>query len=166
MRTEKIYLVGFMAAGKSTLAQELAERLKWKVEDIDDRIEAREHMTVSEIFSQRGESYFRTIEREVLTEILPLAHTVIATGGGTFADPDNQVAINSNGASIWIDVPLAQIISRLSPDKRRPLASNRTQLEQLYTLRQSAYAKAHLRLDGGRAPVGELVDQVVDWLDS
>ena len=58
MRTEKIYLVGFMAAGKSTLAQELAERLKWKVEDIDDRLEAREHTTVSEIFSQRGESYF------------------------------------------------------------------------------------------------------------
>jgi len=166
MRTEKIYLVGFMAAGKSSLARELAERLKWQVEDIDDLIEAREHMTVSEIFSQRGESYFRIIERAVLTEILPLTHTVIATGGGTFVDPGNQVAINSNGASIWVDVPLAQIISRLSPDKQRPLASNRTQLEQLYTLRQSAYAQANLRLDGAGAPVGELVDRVVDWLGS
>ena len=166
MRTEKIFLVGFMAAGKSSLAHELAERLKWKVEDIDDRIEAREHMTVSEIFSQRGESYFRTIERAVLTEILPLTHTVVATGGGTFADPNNQVVINSNGVSIWIDVPIDQIISRLSPDKRRPLASNRAQFDQLYALRQSAYAKAHLRLDGGLAPVGELVDRVIDWLDS
>ena len=166
MRTEKIFLVGFMAAGKSSLAHELAERLKWKVEDIDDRIEAREHMTVSEIFSQRGESYFRTIERAVLTEILPLTHTVVATGGGTFADPNNQVVSNSNGVSIWIDVPLDQIISRLSPDKRRPLASNRAEFDQLYALRKSAYAKAHLRLDGGLAPVGELVDRVIDWLDS
>ena len=166
MRTEKIYLVGFMATGKSSLARELAERLKWQVEDIDDQIEAREHMTVSEIFSQHGESYFRTIERAVLTEILPLTHTVIATGGGTFVDPDNQMAINSNGSSIWVDIPLAQIITRLSQDKRRPLASNRAQLEQLYALRQSSYAQAHLRLDGAGAPVGELVDRVIDWLGS
>jgi len=96
--------------------------------------------------------------------MLPLDHTVIATGGGTFVEPDNQAAINSNGASIWIDVPLEQIISRLSPDKRRPLASNRAELEQLYALRQSAYARAHLRLDGAGAPIGELVDRAVDWL--
>ncbi len=166
MRTEKIYLVGFMAAGKSSLARALAERLQWHVEDIDDRIELREQMTISEIFSQRGESHFRLVERAVLAEMLPLGHTVIATGGGTFVDPDNQAAINANGASIWIDVPLAQIISRLSPDKRRPLASNRAQLEQLYALRQSAYAQAHLRLDGAGEPIGELVDRAVDWLGS
>jgi shikimate kinase len=166
MRAEKIYLIGFMAAGKSSLARALAERLKWHVEDIDDRIEVREHKTISELFSQRGESYFRMVERAILTEMLPLNHTVIATGGGTFVDPDNQAAINGNGASIWIDVPLAQIISRLSPDKRRPLASTRAQLEQVYALRQSAYAQAHLRLDGSGAPIGELADRVVDWLGS
>ena len=54
MRAEKIYLIGFMAAGKSSLARALAERLKWHVEDIDDRIEVREHKTISELFSQRG----------------------------------------------------------------------------------------------------------------
>jgi len=164
MRAEKIYLVGFMAAGKSSLARALADRLKWHIEDIDDRIELREQLTISEIFSQRGESYFRMVERAVLIEMLPLKHTVIATGGGTFVDSDNQAAINGNGASIWIDVPLAQIISRLSPETRRPLASNRAQLEQLYTLRKSSYAQAHLRLDGTGAPIGELVDRAVDWL--
>ena len=114
MRAEKIYLIGFMAAGKSSLARALAERLKWHVEDIDDRIEVREHKTISELFSQRGESYFRMVERAILTEMLPLNHTVIATGGGTFVDPDNQAAINGNGASIWNDVPWPVLVPNWS----------------------------------------------------
>ena len=58
------------------------------------------------------------------------------------------------------------VLQRTGPDKRRPLASTRAQLEQLYALRQSAYAQAHLRLDGSGAPIGELADRVVDWLGS
>ncbi|MBF83253.1 MAG: hypothetical protein CL489_02125 [Acidobacteria bacterium] len=165
VRADKVYLVGFMAAGKSSLAHALGERLKWRVEDMDGRIEAREHMTITEIFRRRGEPYFRTVERAVLAEVLPLQHTVVATGGGTFADANNQALINRNGVSIWLDVPLTQIISRLPSDKHRPLASNREQLERLYTLRQSAYSHAHLRLDGSGATVGELVERAADWLD-
>ena len=82
VRADKVYLVGFMAAGKSSLAHALGERLKWRVEDMDGRIEAREHMTITEIFRRRGEPYFRTVERAVLAEVLPLQHTVVATGGG------------------------------------------------------------------------------------
>lgn len=153
-----------MAAGKSTLAKALGERLEWRVEDVDDRISAREHEAITEIFATRGEPYFRAVEREVLTDLLPLRYAVVATGGGTFVDPDNRALINGNGASIWLDAPLATIVARLPPDNRRPLASDRAQLERLYAVRRAAYGHAHLRLDAGRAPIGELVERTLDWM--
>jgi len=79
---DKIYLVGFMAAGKTTVAHALASRLGWRVEDVDALIEARERRPVSEIFARAGEPYFRAVEREILKVLLPIRHVVIATGGG------------------------------------------------------------------------------------
>ncbi len=95
-----------MGAGKSTLARRLGARLDWRVEDIDERIEAREGRSVSAIFASQGEPYFRQVERRVLLDLLPLRHVVVATGGGTFADPDNRALINRDGLSVWLDVPL------------------------------------------------------------
>ena len=97
-----MFLVGFMAAGKSTVAAALGARIDWRVEDIDTRIEARERSTVADIFAARGETWFRATERAVLRELLPLRHTVVATGGGTFADPGNRRLINADGASVWL----------------------------------------------------------------
>jgi len=144
---DKIYLVGFMAAGKTTVARILAERLGWRAEDIDELIEARERRTVAEIFSKSGEPYFRGIEREILRLLLPMRHIVVATGGGTFMDPDNRAAINLDGVSVWLDVPLEEVVARLPADGRRPLAADRVQLERLFTLRRIAYANAQLRVD-------------------
>jgi shikimate kinase len=144
---DKIYLVGFMAAGKTTVARILAERLGWRAEDIDELIEARERRTVAEIFAKSGEPYFRSIERDILRLLLPLRHCVVATGGGTFMDPDNRSAINLDGVSVWLDVPLEDLVARLPADGRRPLAADRVQMERLFTLRQVAYAHAQLRVD-------------------
>lgn len=165
MKTDKIYLVGFMAAGKTTLARALGARLSWGVEDIDELIEARERLSVAEIFSRHGEPYFRAVEREILHVLIPLRHVVVATGGGTFVDPDNRVAMNLDGLSIWIDVPLDVIVTRLPPDGRRPLAADRAQMERLYATRAAAYAQAHYRLDASNAQTEQLVDQILDWLD-
>ena len=163
MRVDKIYLVGFMGAGKSTVADALGDRLGWRVEDIDDAIERREHMSVADIFSRRGESYFRRVERAVLASQVPVRHAVVATGGGTFADPANRFLINGDGFSIWLDVSLSQVIERLPSDGRRPLAADRTTLVRLYRDRQAAYRHAHARLDAGAA-AGEIVEQIVDRL--
>ncbi len=165
MKADKIYLVGFMAAGKSTVARALGRGLDWPAEDIDDRIEARERRTISAIFAANGEPYFRAVERQVLAELLPLRHVVVATGGGTFAEPDNRAAIMRDGAVIWLDLPFDQVIARLPPDNRRPLAADREQLRRLYDSRLLAYRQAHLRLDVSRAPVEELVERVLDWLE-
>ena len=163
MKADKLYLVGFMGAGKTSVARALGRRLGWRVEDIDHRIEDRERRRVGEIFAKDGEPYFRTVERTVLNELLPERHIVIATGGGTFVDPDNRTAMLSDGAVAWLDVPLERVIARVPADGRRPLASDRVQMEQLYARRQAAYSQAHVRIDASK-PVPEVVERLLEWI--
>jgi shikimate kinase len=165
VKADKIYLVGFMGAGKTTLARALAKRLDWHAVDVDELIETRERQTVAEIFARRGEPYFRTVERHVLFDHLAPRHLVVATGGGTFADVQNRAAINADGVSVWLDVPLDRLIGRVPADGRRPLAADRSGFERLYHQRRAAYEQAHVRLDAARASVDALVEQLVDWLE-
>ena len=162
MTADKIYLVGFMAAGKTTVARSLAERLGWRAEDIDELIEARERRTVADIFARSGEPYFRTLERDILRLLLPLRHVVVATGGGTFMDPDNRVAINMDGVSVWLDVPLDELVTRLPADGRRPLAADRAQIERLYAIRQAAYANAQIRIDARGAHPEAVAERILE----
>ncbi len=162
MTTDKIYLVGFMAAGKSTVARELAARLGWRAEDVDDLIEKRERMTVAEIFARHGEPHFRQAERDILRLLQPMRHLIVATGGGTFVDPDNRAAINVDGVSVWLDAPLADIITRIPLDGRRPLAADRAQLERLYAARADAYRLAHVRVAAGHATPASIVDVILE----
>ena len=163
MTADKIYLVGFMGAGKSTVARALARRLGWPVEDIDQRVEARERRSVATIFAQNGESYFRQLERQALSELLPQRQIVIATGGGTFAEPDNRALMLADGAVVWLDVPLPRVLERVPADGRRPLAADRAQMEQLYARRRLAYAEAHLRIDATE-PVPAVVARLLEWV--
>ena len=163
MKADKLYLVGFMGAGKTSVARALGRRLGWRVEDIDHRIEARERRRVAEIFAKDGEPYFRTVERTVLNELLPERHVVIATGGGTFVDPENRAAMLHDGAVVWLDVPLDRVIERVPADGRRPLAADREQMEQLYARRQAVYSLAHVRIDAAR-PVPEVVERLLEWI--
>jgi shikimate kinase len=164
VKADKLYLVGFMGAGKTTVARALGKRTGWRVEDVDERIEAKERRSVASIFSQHGEPYFRQLERMALTDLLPIRHVVVATGGGTFAEPDNRALMLADGAVAWLDLPLAQIIERVPADGRRPLASDRAQMEQLFARRQLAYAHAHVRVDATQ-PVAEVVSRLLDLID-
>ncbi|MCC7416689.1 MAG: shikimate kinase [Acidobacteria bacterium] len=165
MQTDKVYLVGFMACGKTTVARALARRLGWEMVDIDEQIERQERQTVSEIFARRGEPYFRALERSVLLDLLPRRHVVVATGGGTFADPANRAAINADGVSVWLDVPFERVVARVPADGRRPLAADRAAFERLYHARRAAYEDARHRIDAGRAGIDGIVEQLMDWLD-
>jgi shikimate kinase len=164
VKADKLYLVGFMGAGKSTVARAMGRATGWRVEDIDERIEAHERRTVAAIFAQHGEAYFRQLERHVLGELVAQRHTVVATGGGTFAEADNRALMLADGAVAWLDLPLTRVIERVPADGRRPLAADRAQLDQLYTRRQLAYAHAHIRLDA-TLPVPEIVEQMLAWIE-
>jgi shikimate kinase len=165
VKADKIYLVGFMGAGKSSVAKALARRLGWNAVDIDEQIERREHQTVASLFANRGEAYFRSVERSILMEQVGSRHTVVATGGGTFVDPQNRNVINGDGVSVWLDVPLERLIDRVPADGRRPLATDRAEFERLYSLRRVAYEQAHLRIDGSRGSVDAVVEQLLDTLE-
>src|SRR4029079_11788696 len=103
------------------------------------------------------------LEREVLGDLLPQRQLIVATGGGTFAEPDNRALMLADGAVAWLDVPLSRVLQRVPPDGRRPLAADRTQMELLFARRQLAYAEAHVRIDAsGR--VADVVERLLDWI--
>lgn len=164
MTADKIYLVGFMAAGKSTVGRRLAGRLGWRAEDIDDLIEQRERLTVADIFAHHGEPYFRRVEREMLRLIQPMRHVVVATGGGTFVDPENRALINLDGVSVWLDLPFSEVLARMPVDGRRPLAADRTTFERLYLARAEAYGHAHVRVNVSGLSQTDVADRIIDIL--
>lgn len=164
MKADKVYLVGFMGAGKTTVGRALARRLDWRMHDIDERIEQRERRDIPTIFRQEGEPYFRAIEKRELIELLSERGAVIATGGGTIVDPVTRELMLRDGAVIWLDAPFATVLDRVPLDGRRPLAADRIEMESLYNQRLMAYSQAHLRVDAGRGSVDDLVDQIVEWL--
>src|SRR5689334_7312447 len=104
-----IYLVGFMASGKSTIGRLLAHRLGWSFFDTDDEIEAAEKMTISEIFEQRGEPEFRRIEAEIVRQHVRWIErgrpAVLALGGGVFTQAENRRILEGRGVTVWLDCP-------------------------------------------------------------
>ena len=161
MTTDKIYLVGFMASGKSTIARALAARLRWRVEDVDDLIEARERRTIAEIFAQQGEPYFRMVEREILRILQPHAHAR-RRDRRRHVCRSRQPRVHQPRRRVGVDrLPLADLIPRIPLDGRRPLAANRAQLERLYNTRVDAYRLAHVRVCAARVPVSAVVDRIL-----
>lgn len=150
-RTPGIYLVGFMGSGKSTIGRLLADRLGWDFVDLDEEIEAEQHMTIAEIFDQQGEERFRQIEREALRRrvrgIQCGQPTVVALGGGAFAQEDNYVLLEDNGVTVWLDCPLETARRRAQQDPKRPLARDPVKFEQLYEARRASYARADFRIE-------------------
>ena len=123
MGVRAVFLVGFMASGKTTVGEELARRLSWDFVDLDAAIEARERQTIAEIFQDRGEREFRIIEASALRELTDaLARdTVIALGGGTFANPENRELLR-HWPSIFLEAPIEELWKRSVEDAtKRPL---------------------------------------------
>lgn len=157
MDAKKIVLVGMPGSGKSTLGKSLAVKLNWAFYDLDDLIEAKAGKAISEIFSSKGEGYFRKLETEVLEEVLDKKETfVLATGGGTPCFNENMDLINKKGVSVYLDVPLNNILDRLTNTQVaiRPLfASLDTpqiilKLKDMHSQRNAYYEKAKIKLRG------------------
>jgi shikimate kinase len=149
-RTPGIYLVGFMAAGKTTIGRALAERLGWHFADLDDDIEAAEQMMIARIFEQRGEQEFRRIERAALRARVKAIEcgkpTVLALGGGAYVAPANYDLVENNGITIWLDCPFEVVQRRVEQTSHRPLARDAERFAQLYEERREAYARADFRI--------------------
>lgn len=161
---DKLYLVGFLGAGKTSVGRALSRRLGWRLIDIDEWIEERERQSVADIFAARGEAAFRAMEREAVRSALAPRHVVVATGGGTFADATNRTAMLADGTVIWLDAPFDTLVARVPPDGRRPVAPDREAFAALHASRVAAYRLAHVRLDTAGIAVDEVVERILDRL--
>jgi len=160
----RVFLIGFMGAGKTTVGQALARNLGWSFCDLDRIIEKQEQKTVAEIFAERGEAGFRSAESAALAELLQedgtKDHLVVALGGGTFAQPANREALmNANAVTVLLEAPLHELRQRCANDATvRPLAMQEARFAELFEQRRSAYslAKHHIETSG------KTVDQVAE----
>ena len=139
-------LCGFMGCGKTTVGKEAARQLGWRFLDLDDFINEREGMTISEIFSKYGESGFRQRENRALQEILSTEDAVLALGGGTVLFQNNIAVLHRSGARIvLLDAPLPVLQRRLRRDTQRPLLQRpdrETFINQLFAQRMPLYRAA------------------------
>jgi shikimate kinase len=147
-RTPGIYIVGFMASGKSTVGRHLAHRLGWNFFDIDKEIEAAAKTTISEIFSSRGESEFRRIETEMIRQHVGWIErgrpAVLALGGGAFVEANNRALLENNGITIWLDCPFDVVKKRVGDGLERPLARDPERFALLFDARRESYGLADI----------------------
>lgn len=159
-----IVLVGLMGAGKTSVGRRLAARLGRPFVDADREIESAEGLTVSEIFAERGEAWFRGRERRAIADLLAGEDLVLATGGGAFMDPETRRAIRRRGVSVWLKAGLDTLLERVSRRRTRPLLAAgdpRATLESLIAARYPVYAEADATVESGDAPHDETVDRIL-----
>jgi shikimate kinase len=140
----RIYLTGFMGAGKTMVGRALAQKLNCDFEDLDYQIEHTSGVSIESIFETGGESEFRKRESEILRSINK-DPAVISTGGGCFIY--NRDWMLSNGKVVYLKVPFDTLATRIGAETSRPLWRN---AKQLYDDREVIYESAHLQVDGTR----------------
>lgn len=143
----RIFLTGMPGSGKSTCGKLLAEQLNFPFFDLDVEIETREGKTITSIFEQDGETYFRQVESDVLKSTVEDNEKIIlSTGGGTPCFMDNLEFMKRNGNMIFLDIPLETLVERLKEKDDRPLLKTekelKDRLEELYDKRIAVYLKA------------------------
>ncbi|MDY0078015.1 MAG: shikimate kinase [Bacteroidales bacterium] len=150
----RIYLVGYMGAGKSTCAKRLSNKLNWDFKDLDQLFESKYKIAITNFFEKYDESLFRRLERDLLQETHSLQNTIIATGGGTACFYNNMSWMNENGHTVYLQMSPSALTNRLiHAKKKRPLIAKKNP-EELYLyvkdqLRQRAifYSQAKIIID-------------------
>lgn len=172
---KRIFLIGYMGAGKTTAGRELARVLNLEFVDLDHFIQARYQKTVNELFQEVGESEFRNIERKILQEVGDFENVVISTGGGTPCFFDNMEFMNDAGRTVYLKASPEALSARLNSCKeKRPLIKDKNE-EELYTFvveslckREPFYSKAHTIFETeelvNREDVTRYVEQLINKL--
>jgi shikimate kinase len=156
-----------MATGKSSVGKRLAEILGRDFLDLDAMIEAEEGMPISQIFAQRGEPAFRTLEVRMVERVAERSGCVIAAGGGTILNPKNLETLKRNGVVIALEADADAVLSRIGDGEDRPLlrvADKRGRIRELMELRKGAYAMADIAVDTSRLSIEEVARLLVERL--
>ena len=167
----RIFLTGYMGAGKTTLGKALARKLQLSFVDLDWYIEGRLHKTVGELFVERGETAFRELERTMLHEVGEFENVVISTGGGAPCFFDNMDFMNRNGKTVFLHVHPEMLYHRLRAAKQqRPILQNKKDDElkafivQALESRAHFYAQAQYVFEGDELEDHRQIDKSVERL--
>ncbi|MEE8166454.1 MAG: shikimate kinase [Myxococcota bacterium] len=160
----RVFLTGFMGAGKSSVGRLVGELLHLPFVDLDGYIEEQAGRPIAEIFSDVGEVGFRALESEALVEIAQLSGVVVATGGGIVGTESNRQMMHAAGTIVWLDPDIDTILSRLSDQAiaERPLLGSHEEARRLWQTRVAHYEDCDLRIrvhsdEGARAVAGRVV---------
>ena len=160
----RIYLIGYMGCGKSTLGLKLAGELDLTFIDLDKYLEERNYKTVPQIFSEFGEEGFRLRERRALEEVSEFTDVVVATGGGAPCFYDNMELMNRTGITVFLDIETSIIAERLIKSKtERPLIAGKSKAELVRFIQESLkkrkpfYEQAQIRISKPDGALNEII---------
>lgn len=165
---KNIILVGFMGSGKSTIGREIGKLLGYPLIDTDSQIEEAEKLSVSDIFSLKGEPYFRDCETQTCLKLLKsgLSHHIIATGGGLPVKEENRSLLKKLGYVVWLDADTDTILERTSRNSDRPLLQTenpRATIESMLDKRNSIYQEvSHLHLQTTGLSISETAHGILE----
>ena len=171
-RHGQIYLTGFMGSGKSTLAPILANTLGYNLIDLDREIEKIAGLSISAVFKEKGEAYFRSVEESLLSSFSVMTDCVISLGGGTISSAHNLETIKRSGTLIYLKLDPAKIFDRIRMKVDRPLllADDGTRvsdkelhvrIRRLLTIREPLYLQAHFTVDVSGRTIGSIIDEIL-----
>lgn len=159
----RIFLIGYMGSGKSTVGKKLAAKIGYDFIDLDKFIETEYKQTISEIFATKGEKEFRAMEHNALKKLIEKNKLVVACGGGTPCYYNNMELMNNHGMTVYLKMSSDSLVNRLSNAKNeRPLIANKTGMElrqyvnQQLEKREDIYHQAHYIVKGKDLNVDEL----------
>ncbi len=162
-----IVMVGLMGCGKSAIGRRLATRLDLPFVDADDEIEQAAGKTISDIFLEHGEAYFREGERKVISRLLEGEAKVLATGGGAFMNEQTREKIAETGISVWLKADLPVLMRRVARRTHRPLLAKGDPEETMRKLmeeRHPVYEQADITIKSCDIPHEVVVDDIVKRL--
>lgn len=169
-KTQNIFLIGLMGAGKTTIGRQIANELSLEFFDSDHEIENRTGVTVTHIFDIEGETGFRKRETAMLDELTQKKGIVLATGGGAILKPENRQFLMSRGTTIYLYANIDTLMERTSKDRNRPLLQTenpREKLEELLAIRDPLYREtADIIIDTGKDSIRLAIKEILEKLQA
>tara|TARA_Y100001958_G_C21226221_1_gene551643 strand:- start:129 stop:674 length:546 start_codon:yes stop_codon:yes gene_type:complete len=166
---KNLTLTGMMGVGKTSLGRKLAKRLKYSFIDIDSLIEKKEGQSINLIFKNKGELYFRKIEKEITLEELKKSKCVISLGGGAFLNNKIRKITKKFSITFWLDVPIEKLIKRLKNSKKRPLLNKENKIvniKKIYFERKKIYNQANYRINCKELTTEKISEKILNLYET
>lgn len=160
-----LFLIGFMGAGKSTIAKTLQKELDMELIEMDERIVQEQGMSINDIFAQKGEDGFRDIESQLVIDIGAQENAIVSCGGGVVVRPQNVENMKKSGKIIFLTATPETILERVKNGKDRPLLNGHMNVEYISELMEKRRAlyegAADLQIATDGKTIGEICTEII-----